>query len=292
MSDQKTSNKKQMLALNLGIFAIGMVAASIVGGQMLSARGQTEEAGAISTSVDLDCEPEAEICEQQILEEHIKSVVSTSGTAMVKVNPDKISVTIGVDTDGETAKEAAAKNAELMEKVLAALRELGISDQISTSWYNVFPVYEHRSPPCIEIYPQPPECAPKSELTGYRAHNSVTVTLDADENVGEVIDAAVAAGTTNVSGAYFFISEETQQEIRDSLIADAIDNARSRAEKAADAVSMDISGVKSIHLNDVYFPVLYKELAAQVDASGASTTPILPGEQSISMTVQVVFFMS
>lgn len=292
MSDQKTSNKKHMLALIAGIFAIGMVAASIVGGQMLSARGQTEEAGPISTSVDLDCEPDAEICEQQILEEHIKSVVSTSGTAMVKVNPDKISVTIGVETDGETAKEAAAKNAELMEKVLAALRELGISDQISTSWYNVFLVYEHRSPPCIEIYPQPPECAPKSELTGYRAHNSVTVTLDADKNVSEVIDAAVAAGTTNVSGAYFFISEETQQEIRDSLIADAIDNARSRAEKAADAVSMDISGVKSIHLNDVYFPVLYKELAAQVDASGASTTPILPGEQSISMTVQVVFFMS
>jgi uncharacterized protein YggE len=55
---------------------------------------------------------------------------------------------------------------------------------------------------------------------------------------------------------------------------------------------MDISGVKSIHLNDVYFPVLYKELAAQADASSASTTPILPGEQSISMTVQVVFFMS
>ena len=289
MSDQKTSNKKQMLALIAGISAIGMVAASIFGGQMLSARGQTEEAGPISTSVDLDCEPDAEICEQQILEEHIKSVVSTSGTATVKVNPDKISVTIGVETDGETAKEAAAKNAELMEKVLAALRELGISDQISTSWYNVFPVYEHRSPPCIEIYPQPPECALKSELTGYRIHNSVTATLDADENVGEVIDAAVAAGTTNVSGAYFFISEETQQEIRDSLIADAIDNARSRAEKAADAVSMDISGVKSIHLNDVYFPVLYKELAAQADASGASTTPILPGEQSISMTVQVVF---
>jgi uncharacterized protein YggE len=33
-------------------------------------------------------------------------------------------VTIGVETDGETAKEATAKNAELMEKVLAALREL------------------------------------------------------------------------------------------------------------------------------------------------------------------------
>lgn len=96
------------------------------------------------------------------MEDHIESVVSTSGTATVKVNTDKISVTIGIETEGETAEEAAAKDAEPMKKVLAALRELGISDQISTSWYNVFPVYEHRSPPCIEIYPQPPECAQKS----------------------------------------------------------------------------------------------------------------------------------
>jgi uncharacterized protein YggE len=85
------------------------------------------------------------------------------------------------------------------------------------------------------------------------------------------------------------VSDERQQEIRDSLIEKAIDNARSRADKAADAVDMNVSGVKSINLNDVFFPVFYKDFAAE--ASGAST-PILPGQQQISMTVQVTFFMS
>ncbi|MGI0024687.1 MAG: SIMPL domain-containing protein, partial [Nitrososphaera sp.] len=235
--------------------------------------------------VDIGCETGAEVCEDVV-----QSMVSTSGTATVKVNPDKVTVTIGVETDGLTAQEAATKNAELMEKVLAALKDIGITDdQISTNWYSVYPTYEYRSPPCIEIYPQPPECSPKNEITGYRASNSLSVTMDADADVGKVIDAAVAAGANNVSGAYFFVSEERQQEIRDGLIEKAIDNARSRADKAAAAVEMEVSGVKSINLNDVYFPVFYKEFA--LDANTAST-PILPGQQQITMTVQVTFFMS
>jgi uncharacterized protein len=285
MSDQKTNNRK-MLALIAGILAIGMVAASITGGQMLSAQAQNSDD---PMPVDLECPTGATVCEQQI-EDVVQSVVSTSGTATVKVNPDKVSITIGVNTQGKTAEEAAQENAKIMEQVLAALEKLGIKDdQISTSWYNVYPVYEYRSPPCIDIYPQPPGCQPKSEITGYSASNSVTVTLDADAKVGEVIDAAVAAGANNVNGAYFFVSDEKQQEIRDSLIEKAIDNARSRADKAASAVNMDITGVKSINLNDVYFPVFYKDFAQE--ASGA-TTPILPGQQQISMTVQVTFTMS
>ena len=269
-----------------GILAIGVLAASIASAQLLSARAQVNPA---TDSVDLECDPTAEICELEI-DEAIKSVVSTSGTATVKVDPDKVTVTIGVDTQGMTAAEASTKNAEMMEKVLAALRALGITDdQISTNWYSVYPQYEYRSPPCIEIYPQPPECVPKSEITGYTASNSISVTLDADEDVGKVIDAAVAAGANNVSGAYFFVSEERQQEIRDGLIEKAIDNARSRADKAAGAVNMTISGVKSINLNDVYFPVFYKDFAQE--ATGAST-PILPGQQQITMNVQVIFFMS
>jgi hypothetical protein len=286
MSEQKTNNRRK-LALVAGLLAIGLVGASIAGGQMLSAAAQQNPDDPMP--VDIGCPTGAEVCEDQI-DHAVKSVVSTSGTATVKVDPDKVSVTIGVDTNGSTAEEAAKQNAELMTKVIAALKALGITDdQISTNWYSVYPTYDYRSPPCIEIYPQPPDCAPKNEITGYRASNSLSVTLDADEDVGKVIDAAVAAGANNVSGASFFVSDERQQEIRDSLIEKAITNARSRADKAADAVDMNVTGVKSINLNDVSFPVFYKDFAAE--ASGAST-PILPGQQQISMTVQVTFFMS
>ncbi|MGI0025773.1 MAG: SIMPL domain-containing protein [Nitrososphaera sp.] len=285
MSEQKTTNKRT-LALVAGILAIGMVGASIAGGQLLSASAQQNPSDPMP--VDIGCPTGAEVCED--IEDTVHSVVSTSGTATVKVDPDKVTITVGVDTQGMTAEEAATKNAELMAKVIAALKELGVTDdQISTSWYNVFPIYDYRSPPCIEIYPQPPDCAPKSEITGYRASNSLSVTLDADKDVGKVIDGAVKAGANNVNGVYFFVSEERQQQIRDGLIKEAIDNARSRADKAAEAVNMDITGVKSINLNDVYFPVFYKDVALE---STGSSTPILPGQQQVTMTVQVTFLMS
>ena len=275
---------KRNLGLIAGILAMGLVAASIAGGQALSATAQQNPETPMP--VDLGCETGAEFCEDVV-----QSVVSTSGTATVKVDPDKVSVNIGVETKGATAEEAAAANAEQMEKVLAALRDLGITDdQISTSWFSVYPVYGHNEPAemCIMIYPQPPECNQNNVIIGYTASNSVTVTLDASEDVGSVIDSAVAAGATNVNGAYFFVSTERQEEIRNGLIKQAIDNARVRANSAAAAVEMEITGVKSIGLNDVYFPFFYKELA---QADGAST-PILPGQQEVSQSVQVTFIMS
>ncbi|UVS69387.1 SIMPL domain-containing protein [Nitrososphaera viennensis] len=263
------------LVLIAGILAIGLVAASILGGQSMTAAAQQQPTQNNGNSNGNNTKP----------------TVSTTGTASTSVEPDKVSVTIGVETNGTTAEEAAAANAELMQKVIDALKALGIADsQIATSHYSIYPVYDMVSPVCIEIYPQPPECKPRSEITGYRAVNSVTVTADASSDIGKIIDAAVGAGANNVNGAYFFISEARQQEIRDSLIEKAIDNARSRADKAASAVDMNVTGVHAINLNDVYFPVYFKEFAASADG-GAPTTPIVPGQQQVTMNVQVVFTM-
>lgn len=264
MSDQ-TSGKRN-LVLIAGILAIGMIAATIVGGQAMTAAAQ-----------------------QSANSEDKVPTVSTSGSATVKVDPDKVSVTIGVETEGKTAAEATRANATLMEQVLATLRNAGVkNDQIVTGYFSVYPVYQIVSPPCIEIYPQPPECYPRSEISGYKAVNSITVTVDADEDVGKLIDAAVNAGANNVSGAYFFVSEERQNEIRESLIEKAIENARSRAEKAAAALDMEITGVESVNLNDVYFPIFYKDFSL---AEGSPGTQILPGQQTVSMNVSIVFTM-
>lgn len=266
MSDQ--TSRKRNLVLIAGILAIGMIAATIVGGQALTAAAQQ------SANSEKDKVP----------------TVSTSGSATEKVDPDKVSVTVGVETEGKTAAEATRANATLMEQVLATLRNAGVkNDQIVTGYFSVYPVYQTISPPCIEIYPQPPECYPRSEISGYKAVNSITITVDASADVGKLIDAAVNAGANNVSGAYFFVSEERQNEIRESLIEKAIENAKGRAEKAAAALDMEITGVESVNLNDVYFPIFYKDVFSA--AEGSAGTQILPGQQSVSMNVSIVFTM-
>lgn len=227
------------------------------------------------------------------------ATVSTSGSATTKVEPDKVSVTIGVETNGTTAQEAASKNANLTAEVLAAFIQLGIpEEQISTSNYNVYPTYSQFPPikestdVCIMIYPPPPECQPNQEITGYVASNTLTVILDVEGEIdgGEVIDTAIEAGANTVGGVYFFISNERQEEVRDGLIGDAIENARHRADVAATAVGMDVSGVKAVNLNDVYFPVFGSGFDASLK-EGASTQ-LLPGEQEVTMTVAVTYFIS
>jgi uncharacterized protein len=293
MSDQRQDGNKIKPMAMIAVLAIGVFATAFLASQALSpASAQTNE--------DTD--------------EEDTSTISTSGTATTKVNPDKVSLMVGVETDGANATEAVSKNAELMQQIIGALKGLGITDdQLATGYFSVYPTYEYQHPPCIleeggagmsegsgstdpseskaspAIYPVPPECMPKSVITGYKASNSLTVTLDGNADVGEAIDTAVEAGANNINGAYFFVSQERQEQIREGLIEDAIGNARSRADRAASAVDMNITGVKSINLNDVYFPI-YDQRVASAEA-GAATTPILPGEQEISMTVQVTYFI-
>lgn len=277
------------LALIAGIIAFGIFATAF---NLSSNRGNS--ANAQSTNNNNTTTIGTEWQQQKLT----PPTVSTSGTATTKVTPDKFSVTIGVETNGTTAREAASNNANLMSKVVSALKDLGVKEnEIGTSNYNIYPVYQSMQPKaCPQIYPIPPECQPGVVIIGYRASNSADVTLNVNGTIdaGKVIDTAVKAGANNISGVNFFISQEMQQKIKDSLTRDAVINAKHRAEIAADAVNMTVSGVQSINLSEVYFPTFYKSLdmAAQSAGSNAAPTPILPSQQEVTTTVSIVFYLN
>jgi uncharacterized protein len=291
----------------LGLFlALALVIATpLVGSEMPAAQAQTtaenspqaQEPAASTNATQTVTQPTERDLDNASAP---PSTVSTSGTATTEVRPDQLSVTVGVETNSTTAQEAVILNANLTTQLVAAVRGLGINeDQIETSSYSLSPIYEYIVPPqpCIEIYPPPPGCETRQEIIGYRASNTVTVTLDvtAELNAGQVIDAAIGAGANRVDGIVFFLSPDTQQQIRDTLIRDAIANARQRANIAAEALAMTISGVQSATLNPIDFPVYSMDLregaAAQAESVSAPT-PILPGEQEVSTTVSVVFYLS
>ena len=211
-----------------------------------------------------------------------------TGTAFKKISPDKVSITLGVETQEKTAKEAAAKNAELMNAVINGLKELGLTtNEISTSYYNIYPVYEY--PPVIyekNIVPPRPE---SPILVGYRVTNTITITTPANTDVGSMIDAAIDAGANQVQGVNYFVSEDVQRQMNKQLIEQAVLDAKAKAENALSPLNMQIVGVKSINLNGVYFPVYsYDKVAFE---GGAAPTPILPSQQQVSASVSVTFII-
>lgn len=295
--DRSKTNMKK-LVLFTGVIAVGgLMAAALLfaGSPILNAHAQT-------SSENSPPGQNNSLLQGPSLSANL-STVSTSGTATTKVSPDMFSVSVSVETNGTTAQQAVSRNANLTAQVITALRGLGISEnEIGTSSYTVSPIYEYISqpmqPPCPEIYPPPPGCEPRQEIVGYSASNSVTVTLSVNAGIdaGQVIDASVQAGANNVNGLYFFVSPDRQQEIRDSLIRDALASARQRANIAVEALGMTLSGVHSVDLNEVFFPIFRGGLEEFSTAAAPDTisspTQILPGEQEVSTTVNIVFHMS
>lgn len=308
MSDQQKPTKK--LVLIAAIVAAGLLAAVFAASQLTadataqSEEGQTTDAQQppVTSADEIDCEtdPSQVHCVEEAelisapLEDGDKSTLSTTGMASAKTAPDMFSVTVGIETNSTTAAEAASANAELVNATIAALTDLGIAEeQMATSAYNLFPVYADVAPDeaCIEVFPPPPGCEPSTEITGYKASSNLTVTLDTEGEIdaGTVIDTAIEAEANNVNGVFFFLSPEKQQEVQDGLIAEAIANARHKADIAAQALEMEITGVQSVSLEPVHFPI-FAGGAETLQADAA--TRILPGEQEVTSTVSITYIIS
>jgi uncharacterized protein YggE len=81
------------------------------------------------------------------------------------------------------------------------------------------------------------------------------------------------------------------------LVGEAITNARQRANIAVEALQMTITGVSSAEINPIDFPIYtvsLRDAAGAGEAAGAVSAPtqILPGQQEVSTTVKVVFYIA
>jgi uncharacterized protein YggE len=203
--------------------------------------------------------------------------ISVSGSGRVSVMPDIARIDVGIEVTGETVAEARGEAADAMDAVMEALKDNGIDEaDIKTRFFNIYPQYSYRD-----------EEAP--EIVGFTVNNQVTVTVREIDNASEVLDAAIEAGgdAVRVNGISFTVDEP--EEFLDQARADAIADARSRAETLADAAGVDLGSVRSISestsfVGDQRFAVP----EAAFDSAGGATS-ISPGEQELSVSVSVVF---
>jgi uncharacterized protein len=203
--------------------------------------------------------------------------ISVTGTGRVKAEPDVADISLGVTKQGEEAAEAAAKAAEAMESMIAALLEMGIAESdIQTTNLSLNPLYDWNNEP--------------ASIEGWEANNMVLVTIRDIESVGAVVDAATAAGATNVHGISFRVEDATEAETaaRESAVADA----RAKADTLAAAAGVTITGVISIsEVRDEPPQPLYLDRAEMAFAAGdtAATTPVLPGEVELSVEIRIEY---
>src|SRR5215212_2604027 len=213
------------------------------------------------------------------------STISVSGNAFTKVKPDRVVISIGVETTNKTAKASLAANSELMNKTISSLRNLGVKEnETSTSSFTISPNYNYTESGTI------------LNITGFTVTNSIQIDSSTLANISSWIDAAVASGANSINSIDFRISNDKLEDTKNMLIKDAIANAEEKADIVSPELGLKVIGVKSITVGEFDYiqppqPYMEKRFDAAAGASAGAataTTPILAGEQEVSASISIV----
>jgi uncharacterized protein len=211
------------------------------------------------------------------------------------VKPDKVTLSLAIETTNTTANAALNANSEAMNKALNELEAAGVREnETTTSFFNISPNYNLTQQGQEQDSPSPIE---SRDIISYTVTNSIIVDSYNLLNISKWIDTAVLAGVNDVSNIYFSLSDAKSEAIRNDLLKQAVTSAKGKAEIAASALGLNLTGVKSINIESINGftppePLMARETVAEATAPTAgSPTPIIAGEQEVTASVHIVFLI-
>lgn len=204
-----------------------------------------------------------------------KRTVSVTGVGITKARPDTASISIGVVSEGETARVALDKNTAAMSRVTVEMKGQKIEpEDIQTTNFSVRPKFQHfkdGKPPAI---------------IGYRVVNSVRITVRDLKMLGTILDQAVSLGSNQINSIQFFIAEPAALE--NQARVKAMKNAQEKAKLYATAAKAELGKVLTISEQFISRPPR-PHLQMAMRASVAAPVPVEPGEQKIQIQINVVW---
>lgn len=202
----------------------------------------------------------------------LQPVLQVTGQGQVQVAADEASVMIAVESRADMAAAAGSENARVMAAVREALLRSGVpANAITTLGYSIQPNMRHSRE--------------GSTQEGYVASNMLRVRTRRLDQVGKIIDAALAAGATRINSLAFTASNT--EEARRRALAEAISQARSDAEAMAAAAGGSLGSLVELSTSYRGEPraMLSPRDGAAVMAAPPPPTPVSPGEITISAVV-------
>ena len=206
------------------------------------------------------------------------NTVTVSGTATVTSPPDEAVIILTVENDGATATAAMDATSTQSNQLLVALKSAGIEDSaIQTSSVTLYPVRTYDPTTGNET------------LTGYRAQNSVKLTLKDAATVAKVLAAGVDTGVALVSGPDWRLRDDSQAV--NEALKQAVAHARAKAESLAAAGGVSIGEVITINEGSVQVPVpIYTTAAgASMDSAKSVEPAVSAGTLDVVANVTITY---
>ncbi|MDW0110237.1 SIMPL domain-containing protein [Sporosarcina aquimarina] len=172
------------------------------------------------------------------MREQLNQTMVVGGTGMVSGKPDLVSIQLGITTHAAQLSDALTDNSDRSQSVIDQLTALGVSrEDIQTSLFNVSPQYDYIDG--------------QQHFREYEVHHQLKVTVRDIQDVGEIIDAAVRAGATEVSSIQFSI--DNSSELYEEALTKAVRNAQSHALALAQAAEVVLNHVP-VHIQETTQP--------------------------------------
>jgi len=186
--------------------------------------------------------------------------------------PDQLTANVGISNDGVSAADVLAENSQKTKALIDRLKKAGIdAKDIATTSVNLGPRYDDNG-----------------DINGYRADNSLRITLHDLKTAGARLDDVVQVGGDSARVQSVSLGFNEDDALLSKARVDAVKRAQTQATEMAKAAGAQIGAVRTI--TDVVVsssvPVEYK-----ASASGAAdaSVPVEAGSQDLTVQVRVVY---
>lgn len=161
--------------------------------------------------------------------------ITVNGEAIVKVQPDKIIITFGIETWDIDIMVAKQKNNKIMKDAIALIKESGIEDKnIQTDYLSIEPRYDNSYE--------------KKNFIGYFVRNTFVVTVTEPDNVEEIVTGVLQSGVNYIHNINFQTTEF--KKYREQAREQALLAAKEKAEKMAATLNMKVGD--PVQINEGY----------------------------------------
>ena len=215
----------------------------------------------------------------QLLTPPPERTIHVGGSGSVTGDPDIATLNIGVSVQKKTVAEAREVAAKTMSDLIETLKANTIDEEdIKTQNFSIYPQYDWTEAGRV--------------LIGYSVNNSVSATVRELDTLSDVIDDAAEAGGDYVivNSIQFSIDDPKplQSQARSLAVKDAAAKAQTLAEASGVTLGKPITITENTYFENPPVPYDLEESVAD-DGASKTSTPIIPGELTITVNVSLIY---
>lgn len=200
--------------------------------------------------------------------------VTVVGNGEVRGTPDVLTANVGIEVTASTVESAVSQMNERANTMIDALGAAGVpKEDIQTQQLSIQPEYSSPGPE-----------GGASVISGYRASNTVKITVRDLAKASDVLDKAVQAGGDNarLDGVSFSIDDDA--DLLNQARERAFNDAKARAEQYADLSGTSLGSVVTISETRSGSQPEPNVLRSE---SQAADYAVEPGQQTVGFQVTV-----